>query len=97
MIKDSFKRGVHFERRDIRGEPPTGPFDLVLCRNLAFTYFDDDGQEAALAAIRRALVPGGVLVVGIHERLPEGGAGFEPLEGVPGAYRYRPPAGGAAP
>jgi len=88
VIKDEFKCAVRFERRDVCGEPPAGPFDLILCRNLAFTYFDDDGQRVVLDVVRRVLNRGGVLVVGVHERLPEGSAEFEPLAGVPGAYRY---------
>ena len=87
-IKDEFRCAVRFERRDVRGEPPAGPFDLILCRNLAFTYFDDDGQRVVLDAFRRVLNPGGVLVLGVHEQLPEGGAGFERLPAVPGAYRF---------
>lgn len=91
VLRDSFRRAVQFVRQDIRHESPPGPFDLVLCRNLAFTYFDDDGRRAALDAIRRTLVPGGALVVGIHERLPADASRFEPFAGAPGLYRYRPP------
>jgi chemotaxis protein methyltransferase CheR len=86
-IADSFKRRVRFEKRDLRDAPPDGPFDLVLCRNAAFTYFDERGQHATLVAISRVLIPGGVLVIGIHEHLPGDGAGFEPIARVPGAYR----------
>jgi hypothetical protein len=30
--------------------PPDGPFDLVLCRNLAFTYFDEPVQHQVAAS-----------------------------------------------
>lgn len=86
-IDDKIKRCVSFLHHDIRDEPPPGLFDIILCRNLAFTYFDDDGQTAVLRAIRRALLPGGVLVIGVHEQLPGEAAGFEPFEELQGIYR----------
>ncbi len=66
------KAAVHFERRDIRQSMPEGPFDLVLCRNLAFTYFDEQTQRAMVAAIAARLRDGGALVLGRHEAVPEG-------------------------
>lgn len=36
-----FRQGVEFVMQDIRQSMPEGPFDLILCRNLVFTYFDD--------------------------------------------------------
>ena len=51
---------------------PAGPFDLVLCRNLAFTYFDEEGQRKVLRGIDERLVEGGYLVLGAYESLPEG-------------------------
>ena len=49
---------------------PTRRFDLVLCRNLAFTYFGSDLARAALSRVTQRLHPGGALVIGLHERLP---------------------------
>ncbi|MDH3859210.1 MAG: methyltransferase domain-containing protein, partial [Gammaproteobacteria bacterium] len=55
---------------------PTETFDLVLCRNLVFTYFDEDLQRNILDRMLGVLKPDGALVIGIHERLPEGVGGF---------------------
>ncbi len=44
----------------------------MLCRNLVFTYYDDALQKELLERLVRRLVPGGFLVVGIHESLPGG-------------------------
>jgi chemotaxis protein methyltransferase CheR len=52
-------------------------FDLVLCRNLAFTYFDVAGQHAVVAVLAGVVRPGGALVLGKHEALPGGVEGFE--------------------
>ncbi len=56
--------------RDIRDHPPAGQFDLVMCRNLLFTYFNEDVQRTVLARIAERMVPGGALVIGKHEQLP---------------------------
>jgi chemotaxis protein methyltransferase CheR len=61
---------VTFLHQDLRLEAPEGPFALVACRNVAFSYFDDTGKCNALHIIADRLVPGGVLVIGLREKLP---------------------------
>jgi chemotaxis protein methyltransferase CheR len=75
-LRDELRAGVEFHRQDIREVKPAGPFDLVLCRNLAFTYFDEEGQREVLRGIDERLVAGGYLVVGAHESLPVGVSGL---------------------
>lgn len=75
-LRPEFRRDVAFRREDIRERQPDGPFDLVLCRNLAFTYFTDGPQRRILASIQRRLWPGGLLVIGAQERLPPGASDF---------------------
>jgi chemotaxis protein methyltransferase CheR len=75
-LRERFRASVRFERRDLRSTAPDGPFDLVLCRNLAYSYFDDVTQRAVTASFRAALRTGGVLVVGSDESLPDGAPGF---------------------
>ena len=70
-LKPLFWHDIIFEESDIREAVPEGPFDLVLCRNLAFTYFLADHQKAVLRAIDAVLRPGGALVLGMHEHLPD--------------------------
>jgi chemotaxis protein methyltransferase CheR len=71
---------------------PRGPFDLVLCRNLVFTYFDEAGQQRALRRIARRMISDGILLIGRNERLPVDASGFVEEHAAPGAYRYRGPA-----
>jgi chemotaxis protein methyltransferase CheR len=78
---------VTFKRHDIRGEPPAGPFELVLCRNVAFTYFDDAVQRATLKRIASVMAPGGALVIGAHEALPDGQVEFAPWAPQHGVFR----------
>ena len=49
---------------------PSGPFALVLCRNLVFTYFAKDLQREILDRIMARIGPSGFLVIGRHERVP---------------------------
>ncbi|MCC6610178.1 MAG: chemotaxis protein CheR [Burkholderiales bacterium] len=69
-VREPFRGCVAFAEQDIRIKMPTGPFDLVLCRNLAFTYFDAAAQERVAAQLAARLAPGGMLVLGSHEKLP---------------------------
>lgn len=69
-VKSEYRDGVHFLRQDIRREMPAGVFQLVLCRHVVFTYFDNRVQAELLRAILAKLVPGAVLVTGKQEPLP---------------------------
>jgi len=75
-LRPEYRGAVQFACHDLRSGVPDGPFDLILCRNLAFTYFDNDLQLETARRLRAALVPGGALVLGVHEALPEGAGGF---------------------
>ena len=86
-IRPAFRANITFRREDIRGRMPRGPFDLVLCRNLVFTYFDAPLQRALLAKFAARIRTGGAFIVGSHEKLPEGATGFAPEPGPPGIYK----------
>lgn len=80
-------RAVEFLEQDLREEMPAGPFDLVLCRNVVVTYYAPDLQRDIMTRIAGRLRPGGALVLGIHEALPEGLAGFDAWPGARAVYR----------
>jgi chemotaxis protein methyltransferase CheR len=69
-LRPAMREPVRFARRDVRRELPQGPFELILCRNLVFTYFEEALQREVLAGLAGRLVHGGALVIGIHETLP---------------------------
>lgn len=87
-LREAFRAGVEFERRDLLAEPPQQIFDLVLCRNLAFTYFGPDLARGALDLIVSRLRPGGALVIGIHERLSQGAGGFSAWPECRAVFRF---------
>jgi chemotaxis protein methyltransferase CheR len=76
-LRPRLKVPVELAVHDIRTDPLHGRFDLVLCRNLVFTYFDEMLQTRILKNLSAHMQPHGVLVIGAHEALPIG-HGFEP-------------------
>ena len=69
-IREAFKQNVAFFRQDVREQCPPGDFDLILCRNLVFTYFSEELQSMILKKIIGKLKSGGFLIVGAHESIP---------------------------
>jgi len=82
------RRGVLLAAHDVRTAPPAAAFDLILCRNLVFTYLAEREQRKVGERLLDHLVPGGALVVGGHESLPEALAA-ELEETVPCVHRHR--------
>jgi chemotaxis protein methyltransferase CheR len=78
-LQPAFKRAVLFVEHDVRGPVPATAQQLILCRNLVYTYYDEDLQREITQRLVDALQPGGLLVVGSHETLPADVPGFMPL------------------
>jgi chemotaxis protein methyltransferase CheR len=79
-LQDTFTKDIDFVDQDIRENMPDGVFDLVLCRNLVFTYFDESLQKELLERIAGRIAADGTLVIGAHERLPGLAHDFEALK-----------------
>ena len=86
-IRPAFRTAITFRLEDIRERMAPGPFDLVLCRNLVFTYFGAPRQREFLGKFAAHIRAGGVFVIGSHERLPANAVGFVAESGPPGIYR----------
>lgn len=67
---------VTFTLGDVAQLVNTQSYRLVLCRNLVFTYFNLDRQIQFLHKLQAQLSEGSILVLGAHERLPEGIRGW---------------------
>jgi chemotaxis protein methyltransferase CheR len=87
-LRRRFREAVRWRCEDLRSLPTDTEerFDLVLCRNLAFTYFDEAGQRAFLDVLLGRLREGGALVVGSHEA-PPSTAALAPWPGAASVYR----------
>ena len=70
-LSTEYRTPVSFLERDTRHAFPEGPFDLVLCRNLVFTYFETSLQATIARCLAKRLLAGGMFLLGIHETLPE--------------------------
>jgi chemotaxis protein methyltransferase CheR len=70
VIRPEYRDAVEWRLEDIRETMPDGPFDLIFCRYLVFTYFDASLQREIYDRLRARLAPGGEILIGSHERLP---------------------------
>ncbi len=86
-LREAYREGIAFRLQDLRRARPRERFDLVLCRNTAFTYFDQGLQGEVLERLYAALRPRGALVVGCQERLPREARGFAAWSEARGVYR----------
>ena len=86
-LAPEFRQGVELVLQDIRRSMPEGPFDLILCRNLVFTYFGDVLQRGISDQLQERLRPGGFLVLGGHEALPADASGWVLTAPKLGIYR----------
>lgn len=69
-LRAPYRADVAFVRQDLREGLPAGTFDIIFCRNLLFTYFEEPAQRELLDRMLGDLREGGALVIGRHERLP---------------------------
>lgn len=88
-LRPEFRAEATFRLQDIRAAWPEGRFDLILCRNLVFTYFAPTVQRELLARLEAHLAPGGFLILGSHETLPAGAEALVPVAAGQPIYRAR--------
>jgi chemotaxis protein methyltransferase CheR len=92
QLKPEYREGIDFLRQDIRTETPPGVFELVLCRHLAFTYFEEGLQREVLDRLLHQLAPGGFLVTGKQEQMAVLPEELEECRARMGVYQKRQPA-----
>lgn len=86
-LKSEYRTSVTFVLQDIRERAPEGLFHLILCRNLVFTYFDEVLQRKTTQMLGGILAPGGILIIGSLESLPDGPWGIQPWSTRLGVYQ----------
>jgi len=95
-VVEPIRGRVHFAQHDLMGarlaprEAIVAAFDLVFCRNVLL-YFDASLRAKAVDRLAAVLEPGGALVIGVTEALPEDATSqFTTYPGVrPGARVFR--------
>jgi chemotaxis methyl-accepting protein methylase len=70
ILDRTIRERVEFKRHDILRQEPFLGMDIVLCRNLAFTYFSKERQIEVLRKIVASLKEKRDLVIGKDENLP---------------------------
>jgi chemotaxis methyl-accepting protein methylase len=92
-VADELRAHVHFAEHDLMGrtvaprEAVIASFHVIALRNVLI-YFDRRLQGKAVERLRGVLEPGGALVLGLAETLPDAvGADFAPYPGVPSRLR----------
>jgi chemotaxis protein methyltransferase CheR len=86
-LKAEYRDSVKVVAQDIRQNAAQERFHLILCRNVAFTYFDEKFQRQTLHRIVERLLPEGALVIGNTESLPEDVPDLEPWAKRMGVFR----------
>jgi chemotaxis protein methyltransferase CheR len=87
-IRPALRENIRFRQHDVREAPPDEAFDLILCRNIVFTYFDAPLRSRVLEVMTAALRPGGAFVIGAGETLPPS-EDLSPWGGSVPTYRRR--------
>jgi len=85
-LRGDYREGIEFLEQDIIRTAPEGSFHLVFCRNLVFTYFDEELQRECLQRITKNISPGGALIIGGHESFPQPHEGLQEWKKVKGIY-----------
>lgn len=87
VLHPLYRRGISWRQEDVRATLPDGPFSLIFCRNLVFTYFDGALQRWILKRLLTRLRPQGLFVLGKKETLPGGNWPLTPIHDA-GLYEY---------
>jgi chemotaxis protein methyltransferase CheR len=90
ILSARIRQAVRLERRNLLTEVKgTGPFDLVMCRNV-LSAFDPATARAVLEQIAEVLSPDGYLVMGAYETSAHHSPAFRAAPGLRGLYRRDP-------
>jgi chemotaxis protein methyltransferase CheR len=72
VINPEFRARVVWLEHNLFWDSPFPDNHLILCRNLAYTYFTEPVQQEMTRRFHQALLPGGLLVIGRKDQLPPG-------------------------
>jgi chemotaxis protein methyltransferase CheR len=72
VINLEFRQRVVWLEHNLFWDSPFPDNHLILCRNVAYTYFTEPAQHEITRRFHEALLPGGLLVIGRKDRLPPG-------------------------
>lgn len=71
QVKPLLKKGIHWVQQDFHAETPSPGFHIIFLRNNLLTYEGAERRKHTFSRIVETLAPGGFLIIGSHESLPE--------------------------
>lgn len=80
-IKPAYKSNVTFEKHNLVHDPVHGRYDIIFCRNVMI-YFDDQLKKKVLTLLHESLKPGGYLIIGYYDIMPEAGKELFAVEDI---------------
>ncbi len=90
VLSSRIRQAVRLQRKNLITETKgSGPFDLVLCRNVV-SAFDPATARAVLEQVAGVLSPDGYLVMGAYETSAHHSPAFRPVPGLRGLYMRDP-------
>jgi chemotaxis protein methyltransferase CheR len=90
VLSPRIRQAVRLQRKNLITEAKgSGPFDLVLCRNVV-SAFDPATARAVLEQVAAELAPDGYLVMGAYETAAHHSPAFRPVPGLRGLYMRDP-------
>ena len=86
VLSPRIRQAVRLQRQNlITDTKGSGPFDLVLCRNVV-SAFDPATARAVLEQVAAVLAPDGYLIMGAYETSAHHSPAFRPVPGLRGLY-----------
>ncbi|WP_205536641.1 CheR family methyltransferase [Bacillus sp. Y1] len=67
-ISDDIKKTVTFKKQNLLADPFSGPFDLIVCRNVLI-YFTEEAKDVLYYKFSEALRQDGIFFVGSTEQI----------------------------
>ena len=69
-VKSVLKEDIVWQVHHLLSPPPQDTFNIIFLRNNVLTYYQKETQIRCLAPILKLLAPGGLFIIGCHEKLP---------------------------
>lgn len=88
-VAQEMKEAITWSLQNLFSDAPDSVFQLIFLRNNLLTYYSDERRQRAFFKVVDALMPGGFLVVGMQEKIPDGVEELIPYGGCSCIWRKR--------
>ena len=90
-LKPVFKENIVWKIQNLFSDPPGAGFDIIFLRNNLLTYYRYDSIITPFTKIMESLNSDGWLIIGSHEKIPDGLDLLSRSPSTPWAYRKNAP------